>query len=476
MRISGRKQINRPMEKKRSPYEILMGAAVQCKRIIKGTYDETRYTRYLESLQYLPRKELKTLQAEKLCSMMKHATDNIPYYKSLKDALGLTPESAFSDIKKFPILTKEMISAERQSFIDPGIPAVMKMKTGGTSKVKIEVIRDKYSQTMRTDEYFNHMTGIYPGMSRLMLSRHERDYSVESNKIIEYYSNPVSRTYLVKPIPLSEEKLHNIYKTYISKKPKILSGNTSTLNIFAMYIEDNNLESPGVNIIRGAGVKMTSEFRNNLQRVFKTKAFDSYGASETNYVSSQCEMHNGMHYVPVSHYIEILHENGEEADEGETGSIIITSLVHKAMPIIRYKIGDYASVTDEACGCGRTFPIIKSIVGREIESIKTDNGILTIIDLMEIFSGFNDIVDFQLIQMNHEMMKLNLVSGDNRTNETEENKIMSMIKNILGQNIRIEISYVPMIPILPNAKTLRVIPMTYDSQIIEKMMIFGKKL
>lgn len=460
------------MKKKRSLYEKLIGTAVQCKRIINGTYDETKYTKYLESIQYLPLEELKKLQAEKLCAMMKHAVENITFYKPLKDELELTPESAFSDIKKFPILTKQMVSADPKSFIDSKIPVDAKLKTGGTTNINIEVIRDKSSRTLRNDEYFNRMIGIYPGMSRLILSRHERNYLAEENEIIEYCNNPISRTYRIKPMPLTKEKINNIYKKYVSKKPKLLLGNMNTIFVFARHVENNNLKIPRPWIIRTSGSKLSSVIRGELQRVFGARVFDSYGASEINFVSSECEIHEGMHYVPVSHYVEILKENGDEANDGEVGSMIITSLVHKAMPIIRYRIGDYGSVTNEPCKCKRTFPLIKSVDDREIGVIKTDSGALTVKDMIKIFDRFGNITDYQLVQTSSKTMRLNLVHANDSADETEENEIVRMINNILGSDIKIEISYVSMIPFLPNAKTLRVIPMTYDPQIIEKMLTF----
>ena len=46
--------------------------------------------------------------------------------------------------------------------------------------------------------------------------------------------------------------------------------------------------------------------------------------------------------------------------------IIVTDLFNYGMPLIRYKIGDVAIVTDRKCPCGSNLPLIDKIIG-EIE-------------------------------------------------------------------------------------------------------------
>ena len=47
------------------------------------------------------------------------------------------------------------------------------------------------------------------------------------------------------------------------------------------------------------------------------------------------------------------------------GEIIVTNLMSKSFPIIRYKLGDYISIGDSInCPCGSEAPIIKDILGR----------------------------------------------------------------------------------------------------------------
>ena len=78
-----------------------MRLAVQIKRLFQGTLAQSKFTRYIESIQYLPREELKRLQNIELSKILMHAVNKVPYYKSLKGQLELSPMSAADDIKHF---------------------------------------------------------------------------------------------------------------------------------------------------------------------------------------------------------------------------------------------------------------------------------------------------------------------------------------------------------------------------------------
>ncbi len=453
----------------------VMRPAVQLKRITSGNFEQTRYTRYLESHQYDKPGDLKQMQAEKLCGLMRHSCEKIPYYKHLKDKLELLPETAFDDIKKFPVITKKLINDCPDEFIDKEIPAVMRMKTGGTSNVKVEVIRDKASNTKRNDEYFNRMIGVYPGMRRLILSRHESNYRIGNDEnpdhFVHYYHNRLSGTYQVKPMPLTEEKLSRTYNSYMSGRPEFMRANLNTGYIFAKYLEDNNLSLPPLKVVRSSSTQMIGEYRDTLKRVFGAEPYDSYGASEINFVSSQCEMYGGMHYIPMSHYIEILNDNGEELDKGEPGSMVITSLVHRAMPIIRYKIGDRAALSDELCRCGRTYPLIREIMGRDIEVIDAAKGKITGSHVLDLIRSNRGIADCQIIGRDNNAFLINIVMAEGYK-AGDEQIILDYIIEKAGI-CDIETVFVPMIPILPNAKSLRVIPLSYDKDILDKLLYFG---
>ncbi len=183
----------------KSTYEIAAAAGVQLKRIITGLYGQTTFTKYLEKIQYFSRDELKSIQANRLSTILLHTVENVPFYKNLAGNLDLSPNKVFDEINHFPIVSRNDYAEQFEQFVAPDEPYLIKLKSGGTTSKRINVLRDKSSLTDRTDEYFNRIIGIYPGRSRLMLTRHEHHYYDNDNEEIEIYKNPITKTYLINP-------------------------------------------------------------------------------------------------------------------------------------------------------------------------------------------------------------------------------------------------------------------------------------
>ncbi|MDZ7648840.1 MAG: hypothetical protein U5K54_17625 [Cytophagales bacterium] len=74
-------------------------------------------------------------------------------------------------------------------------------------------------------------------------------------------------------------------------------------------------------------------------------------------------------------------EQGQEVSPGELGYVVVTRLDGYSMPLIRYYLGDFAIKEDPAkvCGCGRNFPMLKQIVGRDTDIVKTHSGRMLIV-------------------------------------------------------------------------------------------------
>ncbi len=59
---------------------------------------------------------------------------------------------------------------------------------------------------------------------------------------------------------------------------------------------------------------------------------------------------------------------------GEEGEVVVTELRNLAMPLIRYKLGDFARLSKESCPCGRTLPVLEKIKGRAYDTIVFADG------------------------------------------------------------------------------------------------------
>ena len=106
-----------------------------------------------------------------------------------------------------------------------------------------------------------------------------------------------------------------------------------------------------------------------------------YGLAETGILMQQCEhlKHTNQYHLfdDDAFFYEFVTEDGEEADPGEIGEIVVTKL-NSDTPLIRYGVGDLFEVRGE-CSCGkRTYKFI----GRKEDKFKIQ-GVTVFADRIE---------------------------------------------------------------------------------------------
>lgn len=115
--------------------------------------------------------------------------------------------------------------------------------------------------------------------------------------------------------------------------------------------------------------KMREYIRNELG----VELYDIYGLTEIYGpgIGITCEKEQGIHYWDDYVYIEIINpETGEPVPDGETGEIVITTLVKEGAPLLRFRTHDLSRIIPEKCSCGRSYPRLDTIGGRSDDMFK----------------------------------------------------------------------------------------------------------
>jgi phenylacetate-CoA ligase len=112
----------------------------------------------------------------------------------------------------------------------------------------------------------------------------------------------------------------------------------------------------------------TEAMRGQIERLLPVKAVNIYGLSEVigPGVSNECvEAQRGSHVFEDHFLVEVVDpRTGEPVAAGEVGELVFTTLTKEALPVIRYRTGDLASLDPAPCVCGRTSVRMSLIVGR----------------------------------------------------------------------------------------------------------------
>ena len=112
----------------------------------------------------------------------------------------------------------------------------------------------------------------------------------------------------------------------------------------------------------------TDAMRMQLEAELGLKALNIYGLSEIvgPGVAAECpEARDGLHVMEDHFLVEVVDpKTGASVPDGTDGELVFTTLTKEAMPLLRYRTGDIASLNREPCVCGRPFARMSAIRGR----------------------------------------------------------------------------------------------------------------
>ncbi len=112
----------------------------------------------------------------------------------------------------------------------------------------------------------------------------------------------------------------------------------------------------------------TEAMRDQIERELGLAAINFYGLSEIvgPGVSAECrEARDGLHVNEDHFLVEVVDpETGERLPDGVEGELVFTTLTKEALPLIRYRTRDIASLNREVCACGRTLTRMSAVRGR----------------------------------------------------------------------------------------------------------------
>jgi phenylacetate-CoA ligase len=147
------------------------------------------------------------------------------------------------------------------------------------------------------------------------------------------------------------------------------------LDAFASHLNEAGIDGKqlGLKLVVTTAEVLSDPQRARLQRVFGCPVQNEYGCGEVGPIAYECP--RGALHVMSDHLLVELLANGERpAAPGESGEVVVTDLANRAMPLVRYRLGDFAVAGTAPCLCGRGFPTLQRIWGREYDFVETGDG------------------------------------------------------------------------------------------------------
>jgi len=299
--------------------------------------------------------ELEKVQIDKLRELLIFASKYSPFYRNLFESNKINIESikTLDEIKCIPVLEKrdllenlEMISSQYE------FKRVFPAETSGTSGDALEFNRNEEwdssnrAALMRYYDWYDVKPWEYNGyLWGFNISGYEK-FKV---KVLDLLQNRIRLfSYDSSEIARFTRKL---------KKAKYINGYSSMIYEMARSINcaKDILMFDSIKLVKATSETVLDVYRKEVQDAFSIKLTSEYGAAESGLIGFECPY--GKMHVNMENVILEINENNEA---------IITNLLSKSFPIIRYNLKDIIELEENTrCECGLEHAIIKNIIGRK---------------------------------------------------------------------------------------------------------------
>ena len=355
--------------------------------------------RWLNKTQWLREPELKEIQLRLLKRLVRHCYNHVPYYHDVMSKRGLLPDhiESLEDLDSLPILTKEDVLGAGRLLWSRGFRRWLSRTayTGGTTGTPLQLRRDLFA--IGNEHAFVRRQWDWAGVGmrdrcayltgRLIVPPNRTEGPL-------YVYDPVMKELILSTYHLTVETAKSYAQTIQNYKVKAIVGYPSAVCLLAKACLASRI-GLRVQSVLTSSETLTQSMRETITDAFGCKVFDFYGSAERVCYIHTCE-HGTYHIVPEYGLVTLV---PVESDGEATCRVVSTGFWNYAMPLIRYELPDLVVPSSATCACGRAFPVIREILGREADVVKTPSGrefgaaILT-----HLLYGTANIVESQIIQ------------------------------------------------------------------------------
>lgn len=453
-------------------------------RLIAGRTEYDRFWLSLRRAESFSKRDLESVQDELLGRLLRHAYEKVPYYgRVLREKGGDSLFRAASPrtiLRAMPILTKDILRVEFDNLKSSDISSRRWFTnfSGGSTGEPVRFIQD-LAHSLRLDavkSLYDAWTGYREGMRRVRLWGSERDLLVGKETLRTRMSRWLRNELYLNSFRMTESDMDSYVAELNRFRPVQILGYVDAMYELACYIERKGLEVFSPKSIMTSAGTLYPHMRETIERVFCTRVFNRYGSREVGDIACECEAHDGLHISPLTHYVEILREDGSPAAPGEEGEVVVTALQNFAMPLIRYRIGDRAVWAEtQTCECGRKWPKLQRVTGRVTDVFVLRDGTRVspayFIHMIGVVLRPEWVRKFQVVQEDFDFVRLLIVPTDKERvgrgtgMEIEHTELARIVGLVLGGECRLEIEYVDDIPPTPSGKYRYVVSRVAEERI-----------
>lgn len=400
-----------------------------------------RLHQVFERNQWRHPEELAAWQDRQLAALVDHAIRQVPYYRRLAQALGIGPGDIrrAEDLKAFPLLNKSdlrqhasELTADNAAAFGP-VPA----STSGTSGEPVSFLLDRESNCLEFVYYWRHWSWAGYRLGDRFAELGSQYFLVRPRLGDRCWSlQRHLRRLVLNSGQLSASGAREMAAAMWRFRPRFLKGTASSLYFFALSLREGRSSVPPLAAVFSTGETLQPHYRQTIEATFDCRVLDSYGHMERTVGISECPA--GGYHVNTDYGLLQLGTRRPSGEGVWTAPVIGTGLYNRAMPLIRYVTGDEVEVSEHQgpCRCGRTLPLVRRVIGRSRDVLRTPDGrfVTTLFLVPELVHGVRFL---QYRQVAEDRVVIRIVPGTG-WNEDCRREILDYSKRLLGEAVTIQ--------------------------------------
>ncbi|MDY6833769.1 MAG: hypothetical protein SVY53_03095 [Chloroflexota bacterium] len=433
-----------------------------------NTGDNNEILSYVQDLlleEQMIQENYQAIQSERLVSLVKHAYDNVDFYRKKYDAAGIRPEDIKSvdDICRLPLVTKEDLKVNFPILANNLTAKDCQVfGTTGSTGSPLKIYRQNGpSPVPYIQELLPRVIDI---LSRSQGTLKVSTALVTGNEVAEnLIAHTVELTSKLASVQMQYLDAHDDTEYILDKlnehKPNLLGTYPSVLKNLALLCRQKGMTPPQPELLVCSAEILDTHSRRIIGEVFQGDIINAYACTEAEVIALECFEHQGLHIQCGEVILELL-EDGKPVPPGKPGRVVVTNLRNMATPIIRYSgLQDVAVLSSGECSCSSKLPILDRVEGRMIDSIVLADG--TIIHPFKLTMAMEPIpslAKFQIIQETTSALRVLVVSEEVKSSNNRANvngslldMVVNNLANVLNSSVTITVEKVEDIPPAPGS-------------------------
>ena len=345
-----------------------------------------------EALPAITRESLDALQLKKLNAVLKREKVRGGFYKNLPDHLN-----SLTELHELPFTTEEDLARNAPGLLLCSQAEIRRILSDATSGTTGSAKRVFYTETdlKGTVELFMAGLGelIFPGSVTMICFPFSGPHGLG-----ELIAEAVTRLG-ARPLKLGAGLSYGEYAAVMeTEQPDTFVGMPVQLLSILRVCGRGSLRRALV-----SGDACPPAVMQACEDLLGSRLFPHYGSREMALGGAICcPAHAGMHLRENHVIAEIVDDAGHLLPPGKIGELVVTTIGMEAMPLIRYRTGDYTRILPAPCPCGSAVLRLDTV---------TRKGTLTLASLDETLFSLPFVADYRAEQRDGKLCLTVLTCG-----------------------------------------------------------------